>query len=423
MILAARSASATKDVIIAWRFGTNPLADGYSFVFNLVGLPISVWYSIIIVCLVPVSLSVEQKDTPNHELLLDELMFWTLVAGMGVGLTFLLLFSLLFSTGASGLVGQGLESAKIFAPWLCLAIPVGFLTHYGSALLMTRGRHRNTAFEGLPALVLAVGLLCLPFGGIYTLVVGSLAGAAVHLGAISLSLKSSGRLPRIRIGTSASGWSMLISGLGAMLVTQVLLAVSGIADQFFAARMEPGSIASLGYSNRIVGLFLTLGATAIGRAVLPVFSTIDPAQPKELSRIGFRWSMIMLGGGVLSGSFVWFFSEPMVRLIFERGSFKPEDTLVVSQLLGWSAVQIPFSFAAMVTSNALFSRRRYGIAAVTAAGCLLIKLVANFLLVGPMGLTGLVLATGLFYCANFAILAFALHREGNIPASTTATER
>lgn len=421
MILVARSASAIKDIIVAWKFGTEPVADGYVFVFNLVGLPVSIWYSIFIVCLVPISMTSRQQDPPDHQRLLDELLFWTLVTGACFGLFFLLLLLVLFATGASGLGAPALRAATFVAPWLCLIIPLGFLTHYGSAILMTRGRHRNTIFEGLPAFVLAASLLVLPFGGLQILVIGTVAGAAVHLGAIWASLSSSGRLPRPRPGFGASAWPVLIGGVGAMLMAQILYALAGIIDQFFAARVGSGAIASLGYANRIAGLFLTLGATAIGRAVLPVFSRIDPARLQALKRLGFQWSVIMLAVGAVLAAAGWLLSEPLVRWIFERGSFDRDDTLLVSELLRWSVLQIPFHFAGMVVSNALFSRRRYGIVAVVAAASLSTKLIASFLLVGHLGLVGLVIATGLFYAVNFMLLALTLNRNAMAVPEEPAT--
>ena len=57
-----------------------------------------------------------------------------------------------------------------------------------------------------------------------------------------------------------------------MLAGQALISFIGIIDQFFAAPLGTGAIATLSYANRILASMLGLGATAVARATLPVFS-------------------------------------------------------------------------------------------------------------------------------------------------------
>lgn len=408
MIFIARLASAAKDVVIASRFGTSPIVDAYLFVFNLVGLPVSVWYSILTVCLIPILMGQNADGPAAKRTLLNELLSVTLVVGLVGGLALALILQWLFVTGASGLRDEGLAVATGIAPFLCILLPLGLLTHFGSVVLMGRGFNRNTLLEGVPAFVLMLFLLTLPATSANPLVIGSIVGAFAHLMLIWLSIGRSGDLPRPQWRMSSPAWPVLLSGLGAMVVGQILYALAGIADQFFAARIGPGSIATLGYANRIVALFLTLGATAIGRAVLPVFSGIAAEQAHRLRRLAIVWSAVMLIAGALIAAFGGLLSDLIVRLLFERGSFTPSDTRAVSDLLVWSLFQIPFHFAGMVVSSALFSQRRYAVVALSAACSLAVKILASFALVGPFGLVGLTVATGLFYAANFAILLVVL---------------
>lgn len=422
MIFFARLASASKDIVIALKFGTSSIVDAYLFVFNIVGLPVSIWYSILTVCLIPILMGKREQEPALKRTLLDELLSLTLILGLGGGLLLALALQWLFHAGGSGLRGEGLSIAMSIAPFLCILLPLGLLTHFGSVVLMSRGLNRNTLLEGIPAFVLMLFLLILPATGSYPLVLGSIVGALAHLMLIWLSVDRSGERPFPRWKMSSPAWPILLSGLGAMVVGQVLYALAGIADQFFAARLGPGSIATLSYANRIVGLFLTLGATAIGRAVLPVFSRIEPDQPRRLRRLALVWSGIMLAAGAIIACLGGLLAEPIVRLLFERGSFTPSDTKAVSDLLVWSLFQVPFHFAGMVVSNAIFSQRRYAVVAVSAACSLAIKIAGSFALIGPLGLVGLTIATGFFYAANFAILlALLLKAVPSEPVKLPAT--
>lgn len=47
---------------------------------------------------------------------------------------------------------------------------------------------------------------------------------------------------------------------------------ASLVDQSMAAMLEPGSVAALGYSNKIPATLLGIGAMALGTAVLPYYS-------------------------------------------------------------------------------------------------------------------------------------------------------
>ena len=80
-----------------------------------------------------------------------------------------------------------------------------------------------------------------------------------------------------------------------MLVGQMMATFIGIIDQFFAAHLDTGAIATISYANRILSLILGLGATAVSRATLPVFSRIkSQGGGRQLYGIAIFWVRLMI---------------------------------------------------------------------------------------------------------------------------------
>jgi putative peptidoglycan lipid II flippase len=193
-----------------------------------------------------------------------------------------------------------------------------------------------------------------------------------------------------------------------MLIGQALLSLTTIVDQFFAARLAPGAIATLSYANRIVALILGLGATAVNRATLPVFSKGQATGSQDVGHVATRWAQLLFGLGLIAVGVGWWFAPWCVRTLFERGAFTAHDTQAVTQVLRYALVQIPFYISALVFVSFISSSHSYGTLAFLGFIGLIVKILGNATLVSRMGLNGLVLTNTLVYGVNFTVLAVAM---------------
>ena len=408
-ILLAKAAAAAKEMAVAWRFGTGPTVDAYLFVFNIVSIPIVVWYAVMSVVFIPLSARIASVAPDDERRFRAELFGASLLLGVLLAILLWALLHLALRLTGFGLNDETHALAIASVNWLVLTIPVGLAVNYGSVLLMARGRHVNSLLEGAPALALLL-ILLLWNGGLLALLLGTLAGWALHLLLTGGALAWGRGLPRPRFAFSAQAWRDFRAGVGMMLVAQLLLALTAVVDQLFAASLASGSISALGYATRVLSLFLALGATTIGRAMLPVFARVRQSDEQGLHSLARHWT----AGTFLAGLAVllvgWTTSEWLVRLLFERGAFSASDTQTVAEVLRWGLLQIPFYFAVMAASQAIFSFGRYRIAATIAAVSLAVKVLFSFLLVPALGLVGLMVATAAMHGVTFMLILYALHR-------------
>ena len=409
-VLVGKLAGAAKEMTIAWRYGVSATVDAYVFVFNLVNWPVSVWFSILTVVLLPLAARL-RSDTPTElPRFRAELLGLTLLLGLALGLLAWLGLPALLRAGWLGLSGPALQQALHMTGGLAWLAPLGTVISLFSAWLLAAGHHRNTLFEAIPAFTLLLALLLPPGWLPEPLVWGTVAGFALHAAALGAPLLRRGELAVPRLAQRSPAWRVFWASIGIMALGQALTSLTNLVDQFFAAGLGEGALSTLSYANRILALVLGLGATAISRATLPVFSREAAQGGTRVQALALTWAkgMLLFGLGVLLAG--WLLAPWAVALLFERGAFTAQDTQAVAGLLRYALLQVVFYFPALVLVSALAAQRRHGWIALSGATNLLWKLPLTYWLVRPYGLQGLVLSTVLMYALSAALLLWFVMR-------------
>jgi putative peptidoglycan lipid II flippase len=411
-ILTAKGVAAVKEMVVAQTFGTGSVIDAYLFVFNLTVIPAALWYSIAAAVVIPLDGRLRNSAPAEERRFRAELLGAVILLGLAVGLIAWLALRLLLGFSTLGLDAETHRHAVTSVNYLAFAVPLGLAANSGSVLLMSKGRHANSLLEGMPALVLLGALLLWSVGGLQVLLWGTLAGFAAQLAITMFLLR--GEVPRPRFGFASPAWAEFRAAASIMFVTQLLMTLPTVLDQFFAADMAGGSIATLGYATRIQALLLALGATTIGRAILPIFVRMKATEPDALYRVARRWTWLLFASGAGLVLLIWPFAEHIVRLLFERGAFTADNTREVTEVLRWSLTQLPFYFAMITASQLLYSDARYQLAAWLAFAGLILKLSLSFILVGPLGLVGLVVSTTAMQAFSCGVLLWALRARSTV---------
>jgi putative peptidoglycan lipid II flippase len=418
-VFLGKLAGAAKEMAIAYRYGVSAEVDAYLFVLNLVSWPVGVWSSVLTSVLVPLAARIQQ-DAAAAELARFRAELFGLAVLIGLTLAALVWLGLpsLLRARWTGLQATTVALASGMVPVLVFLMPLGVIVSLFSAWMLAAGRHANTLLEGVPALAIGLAVLMLPGGGTEPLVWGTLAGFAFHLTSLAMPLARHGEIEGPRFARQSPYWSPFWQGFGIMLAGQSLMSFIGIIDQFFAAHLGTGAIATLSYANRILALILGLGATAVGRATLPIFAKAQAkGEVVQASRLASHWVRLLLLLGVMALTVGWGLAPWAVRLLFERGAFTVEDTLAVSQVLRVGLLQVPFYFAALVLVSLLASQRQHKLIAIVASVNLITKLGANWAFVPLLGVSGIVAGTAFMYIVSFALLSwfsFSLAKQRSV---------
>ena len=400
-----KMAGAAKEMAIALRYGVSEAVDAYVFIFNLVTWPVSVWFSVLTVVLVPIIARL-RHDSPGELLRFrGQLLGLTLIIGLGMGILAWFGLPALLKAGWLGLSDKALTKALQMCGGLTILAPIGTVISFLSAWMLACGRHLNTLFEAIPALIILAALL-LPLGLVAEpLLWGTVAGFALHAAALAGPLQKRGELQAPSFGFSSTAWQGFWSGAGIVAVGQALSSLVSVIDQFFAAGLGPGALSTLSYANRCLALLLGMGAMAISRATLPVFSELNARRDTNVNILALRWVKWMFSLGAVVLVIGWVFSPLMVEVLFERGMFSNDDTRAVSSVLQIALIQTPFYFSSLVLVQYLSSIGSYFSLLLLGGLGLVMKLACAWLLSPIMGWSGLVLSTAFVFAINAAIMA------------------
>jgi len=401
-LLAAKLSAAAKEMAIAWRYGISETVDAYVFVFNLVQWPAAVIGGVLAGLLVPIAATLRTSDAKTLRNLRASSLGSTLLTGLSLTLLVWLVLPLLLEQRFLGLSsGQVAAAQKMHA--LVWTLPLSLLASLFAAWTLAANRHLNTLAEAIPPLVILLAVLLA--GGIAPLVFGTVGGFLAQVLLLGMSLGWHGELDKPQLYLEPRYRNMLLGGLGVMIAGQGMMSTVALADQFLAARLEPGSLATLGYANRVLGLFLAVGSTVVARAVLPAFSAAHASGDAKYHSLVMRWAWIALGGGVLI-SFVGAFSaEWLVRLLFERGQFGSEDTGFVAEALRYGFLQLPFFLSSTILVHALLGAHRRALLVPLGGLALMTKLALAWWLLPILGLNGLFVSTaGVYLVTSLAMM-------------------
>lgn len=402
-VLVAKAAGAAKEMAVAWRYGVSAEVDAYLLVLNLVTLPVSVWFSVLVVILIPLAARIRHEAPGELRRFRAELLGLTLVGGAILAPAGFIGLPRLLTSAWLKLPGRTVDLATQMVPVLAWLVPLGLLIALYSTWTMSARRHLNTLLEGAPA----VGVLCavLLVGGIEPLIWGTLAGTLVQLGL--LVARSSDPVADVRpiFSVSSPQWSLFWQGFGVVMLGQAIMSLTTVIDQFFAARLGQGAISSLGYAGRILALALSLVATAVTRSTLPVFSHSRATAVVDARHLAFRWAALLALAGIVILGTGWLLAPWAVRLLYQRGTFSGGDTEVVARLLRFGLLQVPFYLSSLVLVSLHSSYGRYRLLLASGVVGLSAKVVANFLLLPQFNVGALMLSNAAVYAANTVLLA------------------
>jgi putative peptidoglycan lipid II flippase len=205
-------------------------------------------------------------------------------------------------------------------------------------------------------------------------------------------------------------------GLGIVNLDQVINSAFGTLvnkeapraiDNAFRIYMLPQGLFSVAVATV---LFPTLSRMAANRDVQPMRRALG---------IGMRQINLLL---IPSAAFLMVLTEPIVRLVFQRGQFTTESTHLVSIALFWFAVSLPFGGLNLLLTRAFFAVQRPWIPTRLALVNIIVDIVVSVALYKPLGIAGLIIGT---LAANIVMTWLQLTRlrvgfNGRIEGGQTA---
>ena len=266
-------------------------------------------------------------------------------------------------------------------------------------------------------IILSAGVLvpAMPYFGldpIMAIAIGALAGGIGQVALQIPTLYREGYRYRPRLNPRDPGLREVLQLMGPATLAGAAVQINLLVNMVLATGEGTGAVSWLSYAFRIMYLPIGLFGVSIATAALPTVSR--HAARGELDGIRETVSramqmMLIFNVPAMVGLIV--LAQPIVELIFERGSFLPSDTTATAAalifyapgLLGYSTVRL-----AVPCFYALQNSLTPTLVSMSAVG---LNIVLNLILVKIIGHRGLALGTSIAALVNALTLLYLLRRR------------
>ncbi len=287
-------------------------------------------------------------------------------------------------------------------------------------MLNTKGRFfvpaMSSSFFNLGSIIGGVGLaFIMPrFGqpAIAGMAVGTLIGGVLQLAGQLPALKGTGFTFRPLLHLREPGLRRLLRLMVPAIIGLAPLQINVLVNTYFASSLEQGSLSWLSYAFRLFFLPVGLFGVALSVATMPVISRYAALRNMVKLKETYASSLTMVFCLTIPASIgLVLLAEPIIRMIFQYGSFDPYTTQKTSEALRYYALGL-FAYAAMKIMVPVFyalDDTRYPVIGS------FITMVCNVLIItftiGSLHHKALALSISGALIVNFLFLSLALYRK------------
>jgi putative peptidoglycan lipid II flippase len=332
--------------LTAYFLGTHSRADSLAVAMGPLDTFNSVLINSVVFAFVPMLTACGEAQRAALFLKLNRLLIWVF---SGASAVVILGAPWLMRLLAPGLDPRYFGTAVTILRVLSLSTIAAGTGAVHCALLYTSRRFLPTAFYQAALNVFTIiGALSLwKFLGVYAFAAGYTAGAWAQLAIVWFAARSgldTKAAPKCEIH-----WKEILAKPAFFVVYAVGLGLNITFTRAYATHAGPGMAAALDYCMRGVGVPLAILVNPISNSLLPEIARLRSLfRLREAFRLIDRTTALAALAAVVGCTFALLFRQPAIRLIFQRGEFRAESTVLVSavfltlgpSMVGWSLLEI-----------------------------------------------------------------------------------
>ena len=177
-----------------------------------------------------------------------------------------------------------------------------------------------------------------------------------------------------------------------------------------AAMLGAGSVAAFTYGTKVVTVILAIGSAAIATVALPHFSRLAArCEWTLISETNSVFRLILLITVPLTGALAYA-SEPLVRTLYQWGSFTDADVLLVAKVQSLYILQLPFMMLSALAYRLISSLRSNEVLMWGGALHLMSTVALNYVCMQRLGIAGIALGSSIAAAIYYWYLLYNLTR-------------
>jgi putative peptidoglycan lipid II flippase len=417
---ASRVVGLGREVVAASYFGTKGPVSAFTIAFQVPNLVRALFADAALQpAFVPVftELLGEKRYREAFRLASTLLLLATMVLGTLTALFVLLapvIMPVFVPDYSQNLVDLTVTLSQILFPILILlgisGVVVGILNSYD----------RFGAFAISPlfwnlAIIVSIVVLAPLFEGedrIYAYAIGIVAGTLVQLLIPAWDLRHTPYRFSFSFDWRHPGVRRVLLLMLPVTISLGLINFNALINSFFGALISTQGPAAIDKAFRLYQLPQGIFSVAVATVLFPALARYANAGQIDNLRAtlanGMRQILFVL---VPAGAAILVLSEPMIRLIYQRGEFHPVETTLVATALFWFAFSLPTNGLYLLQTRTFFSLQKPWHATALAVIDLVVSALAALALYAPFGVGGVVAGTGIGTTAAVVAQAAMLRTE------------
>jgi len=410
-----------RDILIAKFFGTSLFADSFFAAFRIPNLLRDfVGEGAVNAAIVPVFTEyLVKKEFEEYQRLVNALFKISVLLLLAISI-----LGVIFSPFIVSIIAPGFKldvnKYQITVNITRIVFPYIFfiaLTSFFMGLLHSHRLFVSSAFSPcMLNIALILGMIWwTKYIGVYALAWAVILGGIFQVLINFPSLKKIGFKINLKGGITHKG----VKKIGKLLIPRVLgscvYQLNIFVDTILASLSKivgEGAISALYYSNRLVQLPLAIFGISFAQAVLPTMSI--QSQENSWDKLSQTLSFSLRSVSLItipSAVGLMVLAKPLIQILFQRGEFGLYSTQITSSALIFYSLGL-FSYTGIkIIVSCFYSLQDTFTPVKTSSISLILNIILNLILMFPLKVSGLALATAISASFNFLLLYRELKKK------------
>jgi putative peptidoglycan lipid II flippase len=242
---------------------------------------------------------------------------------------------------------------------------------------------------------------------------GVMAAGFVQMGLLYFAARQKGFALRLRLPRASKKVKKLLILALPLALTGGITQINLLVGQIIASAQD-GAIAILNYADRIYQLPLGVVGIAIGVVLLPeltrALASSNESDVQKLQSKSLEFALMLTLPAAVG---LYFLPVPIVGILYERGAFGAETTLLTASALAAFAIGLPSFVLQKVFQPTYFARFNMRAPMWFAGGSAITNIVGSLLLFPQYGHVGIAISTSIAGWVNAILLISGLLLGGN----------
>ncbi|TDM34397.1 lipid II flippase MurJ [Macrococcoides canis] len=255
-------------------------------------------------------------------------------------------------------------------------------------------------------------LVLLSYNSVYSFSIGYALGTFISFLLIFFySLKYDFKIVKIDNSGQELAFSFVHLSITIMTIN-IVNQIFNVIDRSLATQLIDGTVTAIYLSNRIVNLIIMIVVTPLITIIFPKLSSYffndDLKNAQNITKLMIKMILII---SIPLSIFIFFNSEAIISIMFERGNFSNDDSRMTSTLLSCYSFSIVLWCLREVLSKIYISQYKNRSLLLNTIGLVILNIIIGIVFINEFGAVGIPFSSGLSLLISVSLLIPLLFKD------------